>query len=1216
MVQSVCARNNGKLFAPFMLIVLLSASGVLEAQHVPSKERGDPTKRRKTNIDGNLVRTTIFNFGLTGRTGVVPDEIPYEWPKNTRQMYIALTGLFVGAEVKDEAGRTIHIVDVPSYRQSPAGKTWNLEPVPGYFREYEDPRQDKIAKSDEPGSWPAFWPDKLSDQKDPGWKGAWNGFFGKDQFNADQEMFFRASDDLYDRYNYIPDTTDRTRRGLGLLIDVRVLAWSQVLVNDVIFILHFIKNDGTKDLDKAAFTLWLADLVGGDGDSADDISFFDLLSNVAWMTDRDGRGNKDFGTTPVGVAAIAYLETPGNAVDRIDNDGDGEPLGPKVTEAMLVGEDPTNGIDDNGNGLIDENMRHVPFGAQRGTTFADGIDNNDNGELQSPVVTQQMINEASTDRWGRWPPNPEQDPDERFRGIIHLIQVGPEDLGKRFKDNIDNNGNAQTEGPRVTQAMIDEAARDRFRRYRVPGTNIVLYHVGQEDLGKRYKHANWVFDAGIDENIDEMIDESRQDGIDNDGDWNALFDDVGLDGKPGTNDYGEGDGKPTSGYQPWGPNGELVDTGLPGEPNIDKTDIGESDQIGLTNAQYFPAGSINFSTALDISFWNDWMIPGKFFDPARITAGDYDLTVSSGIFPIKSGATERISMAVMLGVDQADALRNRQVAQQAYETDYRFATAPLTPTVTAVPGNKRVTLYWDDAAEKSFDTFLARLGEDGFDFEGYKIYRATDAAFLDAPPITDADGNPVYYKPIAQFDLVNGIKGLHPIDLNGAHFNLGNDTGLRHSYVDTTVQNGQTYFYAVVAYDRGYTPGRIGPSESPVAITVDPSGKVIMGKNVVKITPNPPAAGYEPPNLGDVRLVQGSTTGRIGYTIIDPRLIRDNNSYRITFEDTLIVGGTAGSDTLKTKSFTLTNVTNTAAPETLITRSRKLAAGDEQPMTQGFQLILFNEHVVAIDQERSKWNRSGVQRFLFQQFRAGLVTGQQRPADYEITFGDVGIDTSTQFRVSPRLILPAKPVNFTIRNLSEKRKIKFGFFELDGSDGRLTSGRDNSDIIIFLEPDARDSLVATWDFRLVYDAALALPQSGDRATIILRKPFLRADVFEFTTKAARINQDLAREHLSKIKVVPNPYVAAATWEPRNPFASGRGPRAIHFNHLPQQCTIRIYTVSGELVATIEHNSTIDNGTAQWNLLSKDNLAVSYGVYIYHVDAPGIGEHTGKFAIIK
>ena len=33
-------------------------------------------------------------------------------------------------------------------------------------------------------------------------------------------------------------------------------------------------------------------------------------------------------------------------------------------------------------------------------------------------------------------------------------------------------------------------------------------------------------------------------------------------------------------------------------------------------------------------------------------------------------------------------------------------------------------------------------------------------------------------------------------------------------------------------------------------------------------------------------------------------------------------------------------------------------------------------------------------------------------------------------------------------------------------------------------------------------------------------------------------------------------------------------------------------------------------------ISEDNLTVSYGVYLYHIDAPGVGEKTGTFAIIK
>jgi hypothetical protein len=48
---------------------------------------------------------------------------------------------------------------------------------------------------------------------------------------------------------------------------------------------------------------------------------------------------------------------------------------------------------------------------------------------------------------------------------------------------------------------------------------------------------------------------------------------------------------------------------------------------------------------------------------------------------------------------------------------------------------------------------------------------------------------------------------------------------------------------------------------------------------------------------------------------------------------------------------------------------------------------------------------------------------------------------------------------------------------------------------------------------------------------------------------------------------------------------------------------------------INHDST-DHGSAKWDLKSLDNLEVAFGLYIYHVDAPGIGKKVGKFAIVN
>jgi hypothetical protein len=1190
--------------------------------HVPSKERGDSRIRTHAQLEGNRVRTSVFNYAFTGReNGNFPIDIqtPYEWPKNTGQVYLALTGVLLGGEVTDSKGQVQRIIEVPAYRTSPEGKSWNLEPIPGYSTPTIK-GEPTIANSLDPDTWPSTWPDKLNDPIDPGWKGSWSGYFGKNIFNADQELFAKASDDRYDRYaDYFPDSTDLSRKGLGIIIDQRTLAWSQILIQDDVFLLYTLINDGTKDIAKMGVTVWFADFVGGNGDSNDDIADFDILGRFLWSRDADNRA-PDFGTDPVGAVALTFLETPGNSTDRIDNDGDGEANGPKITEDMLQGEIPDNGIDDNGNGLIDENETHVPFGTQKGTTYANGLDDNNNGEAGSPVVTQDMINASANDKWHRWPPNPENDAIQQ--GRVHLVGLTQADLGKKFKDYIDNDGNGEINSPTVTQAMIDEAAKDApYFRYKVPNSNIILYMLTQNDLGKKYadgkdNDGNKAFDEGMDDNIDEMIDESRTNGIDDDGDWNPLNDDVGLDGVAGTSDKGEGDGKPTTG----------VGSGEPGEPHIDLTDVKETDQIGITNAQRIAAGGLNINS--DATMWFDFMIPGKYFNPAEVRPGEYDLFVSSSLFPMKAGDVQPFSMAVILvngpvsdpggTLRRNEVLKKRQRAQETYQNNYRFAIAPPAPIVTAIPGNNKVTLYWDDAAEKSFDVFLSNIGGDGHHFEGYRIYRSSDPAFKDASNITNGFGTQQFLSPLKIFDLKDGIAGFDSIGLDGVHYYLGDDSGLQHSFVDTTVKNGYTYYYAVVSYSKGFASGGILPAESPIRVNLKADGSVVLGPNVARIIPEAPAAGYTEPTLGNINLVQGATTSKITYDIIDPRSIKNNHNYFITFEDTLII--TPGSpDTLTTKNYTLIDSTSNSV---LVYKNKQFNSSYEQPVIDGFKLHFNNEPRVEIDSASSRWNDKNVPAFTFEKFIApGGISGELRPDDYKVFFGNVGTDTSVSFTYSG-VQFPSEPVNFKVLNTTTNKYLKFGFLELDltGGRGKLSAKGTKKDRIVFLEPNTKDSLVVTWWFYLSNEpdttTGFTNPLPGDTAYVKLKKPFLSGDVFSFTSKVPFVDDGKAKAQLDDIKVVPNPYLASARWEVKNPYTSGRGPRSLHFTHLPAKCTIRIFTIDGELVQTIYHEAVIDDGTEDWNMLSKDNLSIAYGVYLYHIDAPGIGEKIGKFAVIK
>jgi hypothetical protein len=105
--------------------------------------------------------------------------------------------------------------------------------------------------------------------------------------------------------------------------------------------------------------------------------------------------------------------------------------------------------------------------------------------------------------------------------------------------------------------------------------------------------------------------------------------------------------------------------------------------------------------------------------------------------------------------------------------------------------------------------------------------------------------------------------------------------------------------------------------------------------------------------------------------------------------------------------------------------------------------------------------------------------------------------------------------------------------------------------------------------------------------------------------------------MDRIYVVPNPYIGFSEIEPINRLpGESRGERRIYFENLPRRCTIRIFTLNGDLVHTLEHDSGVESGREYWNLLNRDGFSVAYGVYVAHVDAPGVGEKIVKFALIK
>lgn len=766
---------------------------------------------------------------------------------------------------------------------------------------------------------------------------------------------------------------------------------------------------------------------------------------------------------------------------------------------------------------------------------------------------------------------------------------------------------------------------------------------------------------GKDNDGDGMVDESRENGIDDDGDWDSEKDDIGIDGLPNTGDKGEGDGLPTA--------GDPFDIRQPGEPNFEWTDLDESDMIGLTSFAAPNFGGDN-RISKDHHIYTNYMTPGRLDSLNSEVAGDNIFMYGSGKFTLKAGEARRFSIALLVGNNFDDLTLNAVTARQIYDTNYQFAKPPEKPTLTAVPGNEKVTLFWDNVAESSWDPI-----SEEYDFEGYVVYRSTDPSFLDQQNITDINGSRFLFEPLktetggwAKWDLINDYSG--PSDIpytgRGVSYHLGNNTGLVHSFVDSNnVINGQTYYYAIVGYDHGNKTMSIGPSECSKAITLNPErNEVFLDINTAMVTPRAPAAGYLPGHVeGDSTFLthlNGYGTGQISIEVLDPRAIRDDNNFQLSFtasptrysiEDqspnvesrtvkknvyitllknrlnphTFILKNASGSVmTAGTDYLLFSDAGQIVVPDTLNSRiidgetltleytyyplwkSSRLNNQESNPVFSGMRIFV-KDHPLRLNEQNTVWSATSTGNY---RATIGPFDGKQsnmRPGDYEIRWfnnDEAYVDTLGN-------TLPFQIWNVTPGKVPFMER--FVLLDYLKRNKKWDLGED----VVLLEIDP--ALQLTW--QITFDnpgnAGTKHPDEGDVFYVATDRPFTSEDVFRFTTKASSIDAVTAKSKLDNISVVPNPYVVTNVLEPldrQNP--RDRGPRRVYFNHLPNECTIRIYSTSGELVNTLHHSSTFDDGKEFWDLTTQDNFPIAYGIYLYHVDAGELGETMGRFAVIK
>lgn len=606
---------------------------------------------------------------------------------------------------------------------------------------------------------------------------------------------------------------------------------------------------------------------------------------------------------------------------------------------------------------------------------------------------------------------------------------------------------------------------------------------------------------------------------------------------------------------------------------------------------------------------------------------DRRLMLSSGPFTMAPGDTQVVVTGIVVGQS-----RNRLASislmkffdisvQAAYDANFDLPSPPQSPDVAATPRSGCVHLTWEPNAE-AYD-------EDPYEFEGYNVYQGASIA---GPWVR-----------IATYDKVNGVTVVLDDDFNedqglilptGKAF--GTDIGLRYQIEICNdvirggpLYNAQTYYFAVTAYS-------VGDSASIPRVLESPFEPII-------VTPQTRAAGVDPNSalITPVTHTAGPSTDIVTATVVNPDSVK-TASYEVGFKP--------AGPTSTTMVWYVVRTMGTQV-DTVVNNWPNFSPDEANPIVDGVQIKISSYPLGELADVA--W--------------VDTTGGNPQPivgAHVDLRFFDTGADyadllfgssIAAYTTPSPNIMVRFGPpfqrgyrylrssstprtyllqdfvdVPFTVWNLDTGQQLNVGWLEnepgsaddgvwdppADGIGGReliwpMSSLYTGVQDPYYSDPSRVDALSGNVDFWYVLWPDRVAPgapwDTGDKILFRSSVPAGSSDKYAFSTTAAnRLNLDLARAELAAVKAVPNPYYAHSSYE------TSQFSRILKITHLPERCTIRFFNLAGDLVRTLEKNDP--SSIATWNLQTDNGLPVGSGIYIFHVDAPGIGTTTGKVAV--
>ncbi len=665
-------------------------------------------------------------------------------------------------------------------------------------------------------------------------------------------------------------------------------------------------------------------------------------------------------------------------------------------------------------------------------------------------------------------------------------------------------------------------------------------------------------------------------------------------------------------------------------------------------------------------------LPSKFVNPGDPVTGtgwlgfyeappaDHRMVIASGPFKLVKGQPMEVVAGLVAGMgnnnlNSVSIMKyNDKVAQFAYDNNFVVGNPPPQPNVTVFEGDQEIVLTWDETARDYLDAA-------GYAFEGYNVYQAPAAS-------GDAQGK---WKRIATFDKANYITKVYDEAFDNESdaivtkpVQFGSDNGLAYQMIldkdyyagGTPLVNGKNYYFAVTGYTVNLTGTPKALENVITAITCVPH-KPEMKTELRAETAADLTTTIVP---GD-----GASAGDItaAVKVVDPSAVTGHD-YKVEF-NYLDSGDYAGF----ANSWKLVDVTT---GHVLINSWDTIGGGTDYPVVDGLEVKVVipapgqyginpNKGTYVANGKpyagvtiinNSKRTITGVNAGM-ETFFAGGGIGENFLGSTlgALDYVDVKLIITPDESKWSKAYVYHNPGGYAymgvgtfpgyaedISNPDAPRRLNLAFRESPGASNAVDmhwdvnaadfgDGLGGREYLFIMsttyddgaglyygtdKPSARnaDVLYALWAHnRSAYASVTANGEWG----IIWHcyHPVKAGDHVTFTTAGMnKVASDaVGVKNIDKISVFPNPYFGVNTAE------LGNFDQFVSFINLPtDECTIRVFTLSGQLIRTIVH----DNGTSmdKWELKNDDSVPVGSGVFIVHIDVPNVGQKILKLAVVN